>query len=615
MRTFYINLSACDERMNSEMSFHDPKHHHHHRNNSWPSVVQVGSSYGRPDQNDSMNLDEQISFKHPSSYPLTKVQNAIVSQIKRDEIFLTCGPSTSSTLKSAKSDEAPVSPSAYRAYLAQRAKRLSDPSAAPSPPIEQEIMSYPTSNSSNVILKEAKRRCSYLKSALKEYESNFENKHGNKPTFDQKMSSPIARSMIMEINKLKKGMKEIKSSQILTDADFDSTSVDDRELPHLLMASKSSGSKDFLKKSRHAVKHKIVNLDLTDLDSFLKSSAAGDSSSVIEAKLHEDILNEILDTLSAKRRTANRPELLESMSSDEILDEKLDLQKALLRFESNHGRPSTKIDRDIMRPVYDRYRIVKRMVVRMPKSVLMMSTKGSSVVKGPTGNVVTASDPLVIGSNSELQPILEHCVMTFGSGPVSSPATMESSDSGGRMQEPDSSNLRSCHSASEVEQPRFSQFSKKSHGISSKDCEQNLHELPLIELLTQLRESRSEKKYLKKIIKDFEEEFIRTSGRKVEKEDRTSLESVYSNYKVYSFNCQNDLIIVLLINSMSEGNSSYWRHSCPKRRRVSINYDQKETFLPEICNWIFSSRLLLFIGTIGGKADRLKYRPKNPWEA
>ncbi len=49
------------------------------------------------------------------------------------------------------------------------------------------------------------------------------------------------------------------------------------------------------------------------------------------------------------------------MSVDQLSQEKRDIQKALLQFERVHGRPSSRHDKETMRPLYDRYRLVKRL--------------------------------------------------------------------------------------------------------------------------------------------------------------------------------------------------------------------------------------------------------------
>lgn len=72
----------------------------------------------------------------------------------------------------------------------------------------------------------------------------------------------------------------------------------------------------------------------------------------------------LFQRLSDKRSTSSRTDKIEEMSGEELLDEKVAVQKALLYFESIYGRPSSKDDRDLVRPLYDRYRSLKRMVAR-----------------------------------------------------------------------------------------------------------------------------------------------------------------------------------------------------------------------------------------------------------
>lgn len=77
-----------------------------------------------------------------------------------------------------------------------------------------------------------------------------------------------------------------------------------------------------------------------------------------------DTLRHVEDRLREKRSSVGRPIDLTNMNSTEMQDEKTALQKALLYYESIHGRPTTREDRDLARPLYDRYRQVKRVVMR-----------------------------------------------------------------------------------------------------------------------------------------------------------------------------------------------------------------------------------------------------------
>ena len=71
-----------------------------------------------------------------------------------------------------------------------------------------------------------------------------------------------------------------------------------------------------------------------------------------------------MQRLSENRETAGRPSEPDRMSRDQVLAEKLALQKALLCLEERHGRPAQKRDRDVVRPLYERYRLVKRLAIK-----------------------------------------------------------------------------------------------------------------------------------------------------------------------------------------------------------------------------------------------------------
>jgi hypothetical protein len=66
--------------------------------------------------------------------------------------------------------------------------------------------------------------------------------------------------------------------------------------------------------------------------------------------------------LSMKRQEAGRPEKLTLMSFNQLVEEKRCLQKVLMDFEKSYGRPQTSEGRSIMRPIYDHYRNVKKLL-------------------------------------------------------------------------------------------------------------------------------------------------------------------------------------------------------------------------------------------------------------
>lgn len=59
----------------------------------------------------------------------------------------------------------------------------------------------------------------------------------------------------------------------------------------------------------------------------------------------------------------------------------------------------------------------------------------------------------------------------------------------------------------------------------------NLHEASMSELLDHLRETRADKKRLRKALREFEEHFLRQTGRSAQKEDRIPMAEEYCEYK------------------------------------------------------------------------------------
>ncbi|CAI9555654.1 unnamed protein product [Staurois parvus] len=59
----------------------------------------------------------------------------------------------------------------------------------------------------------------------------------------------------------------------------------------------------------------------------------------------------------------------------------------------------------------------------------------------------------------------------------------------------------------------------------------NLHEASMPELLDHLRETRADKKRLRKALREFEEHFLRQTGRSAQKEDRIPMAEEYCEYK------------------------------------------------------------------------------------
>lgn len=88
----------------------------------------------------------------------------------------------------------------------------------------------------------------------------------------------------------------------------------------------------------------------------------------------EETIVEVERRLKERRRFAGRPESVDDMTPEQHSAEKLAMQKALLMLEKVCGRATSKQDREIVRPLYDRYRMLKRTVARAASVSLLASS-------------------------------------------------------------------------------------------------------------------------------------------------------------------------------------------------------------------------------------------------
>ncbi|KAJ8966708.1 hypothetical protein NQ314_003361 [Rhamnusium bicolor] len=277
-------------------------------------------------------------------------------------------------------------------------------------------------------LQKLSKQINSLKKKIKKYESDFEAKHGFKPSHVEKMNDKNMKKWYADLGKLRKEQKQL--NEIST------------------------------------------NCSLID-GSDCKSEKTGPVNL-------QDTINEIEKKLTAKRDSANRVYRLEEMTSEQLMDEKIAIQKALLYLESIHGRPNNRGDRDIVRPFYDRYRTLKRMVTKISMS-------------GASGN--------------ELATIHENETMNF----ITPTSSSQSNDT---------------ESEKTTILPSISTDSDTDTSIG-----ENLHALSRTELIQQLTTVTEEKKELRRKIKEFEMEAQLKSGRMIQRDDKAPMESVYVAYK------------------------------------------------------------------------------------
>ncbi|XP_073813704.1 uncharacterized protein isoform X2 [Musca autumnalis] len=296
-------------------------------------------------------------------------------------------------------------------------------------------------------MRQINKRVTALKKKLMQLEDSYEQKSGYKPSQADRLNDKYMKHILSELSKLRKERHELKTD------------------PMSALGLKVSGGMD--------AAEKLQKMKVT--------------------------LMEIEQSLAEKRKDHNRPEVLDELTADQLVQEKTTVQHGLLFFESLYGRPSTKDERDAARPLYDRYRQLKRLVSRS------VTLSGCSAAGAP-----------------ELPTILEHEAMVFESTTFqySSANSTETTNSPTDSVVPNNSSDESTTTT--TAQSSQQQQEQQNETISCLSIEK---------LWEQLEKTREEKKHLKRVIREYETVFEEENGRKMLKSDRKTIEETYAQYK------------------------------------------------------------------------------------
>ncbi|KAM5299522.1 protein FAM13B isoform 2-T2 [Ctenodactylus gundi] len=318
-----------------------------------------------------------------------------------------------------------------------------------------------------------------LQKKIRQFEEQFERERNSKPSYSDIAANPKVLKWMTELTKLRKQIKDAKHKS--SDGEFvPQTRPRSNTLP------KSFGS----------------SLDHED-------EANEDESRVIQKEKKpskEATLEFILKRLKEKRVERCLPEDIKKMTKDHLIEEKTSLQKSLLYYESQHGRPVTREERHIVKPLYDRYRLVKQMLTRASITPVLgsPSTKRrvqmlQPIIEGETAHFfeeIKEEEEDGVSLSSELSDILKTAV---------------------RAQ----SSLENSESDIEENQEKLALDLRLSSTRAAS----------MPELLEQLWKARAEKKKLRKTLREFEEAFYQQNGRNAQKEDRAPVLEEYREYK------------------------------------------------------------------------------------
>uniref|UniRef100_A0A674CX08 Family with sequence similarity 13 member B n=1 Tax=Salmo trutta TaxID=8032 RepID=A0A674CX08_SALTR len=297
-----------------------------------------------------------------------------------------------------------------------------------------------------------------LKKKIKQFEEQFENERNYKPSHGDRAANPKVLKWMTDLTKIRKQLKDAKHKAELTE-------LTPQTRPRSNTLPKSFGST--------LAVHEVVE----------------------EAKGHRPTKEETLDLIQrrvkGKREEDGWPEDIKKMTKEELSCEKTVLQKNLLHYEGLHGRPVTREERLVVKPLYDRYRLVKQMLTRVSITPIIASPSSKR-------------------RNQTLQPIIEGETAHFCD---------EIEEEEEEEEEEDRDSLL---------RPKMEETSGKL-ALDLRLSSSNASSMP--ELLEQLWKTRAEKKKLRKTIREFEDEFYQQNGRNVQKEDRLPMMDEYKEYK------------------------------------------------------------------------------------
>ncbi|XP_051982230.1 protein FAM13A isoform X3 [Xyrauchen texanus] len=367
---------------------------------------------------------------------------------------------------------------------------LDDTEVPPSPPNAHSFVSRRRSSSlgscdddrEELTSAQLSKRIHVLKKKIRRFEEKFEEERKYRPSHGDKAANPEVLRWMNELTKMRKDFKDHK----LLKSEEDLTPIP-RQRSNTLP--KSFGSQLEKKPSETKAPKPPV----------------------------ESTMEAVMNKLQEKRNEMGRPEDIKDMTREQIGAEKVALQKGLLYYESIHGRPVTKNERQVMKHLYDRYRLVKQILCRA--SAIPVIGSPSSKRRGPL-----------------LQPIIEGVpALFFSDTKEEEDGSDEDNDTMTQFTvtvKPELSMLGFLDQLEEDADGFISPVDELSPSKNTTDMRlSNLHAATMQELVEQLQEAREEKKRIRKNLREFEDEFFKQNGRNIQKEDRTPLAGEYNEYK------------------------------------------------------------------------------------
>ncbi|XP_048398980.1 protein FAM13B-like isoform X2 [Stegostoma tigrinum] len=327
-----------------------------------------------------------------------------------------------------------------------------------------------------------------IKKKIKLFEEQFEKEKKYKPSHSDKAANPKVLKWMNELVKLRKQLKDVKYK----------TSENDLEILPVMRPRSNTLPKSFGSCLEHE-----------------QRDVSKETSEKEKKPSKEATLETILKRLKEKRAEEDWPEDIKEMRQNHLTAEKIALQKSLLYFESLHGHPVTREEKQLVKPLYDRYRLVKQMLAK---------ASATPVIGSPsTKRCGQTLQPIIEGETAHFFEEIKEEEEDEDDCNVTADFTLALRP--GLHARNFLDQLDNDHNTIASTVKETSVRLSLDLGVSS------MHAASMPELLEQLWKARDDRKKLRKTLREFEEKFYKKNGRNVQKEDRTPMIEEYREYK------------------------------------------------------------------------------------
>ncbi|XP_063350232.1 protein FAM13B isoform X1 [Pelmatolapia mariae] len=428
------------------------------------------------------------------------------------------------------------------------------------------------------VMHQLTKKLQHLKKKIKQFEEQFEKERNYKPSHADKAANPKVLKWMTDLTKIRRQIKGRQHHLLPRSTLRHQALIHSHRCHHAPSSPSSSSSSSICSPPHHILtpplhpysgllssrpfhlnaKHR-AETELGPQTRPRSNTLPKSFGSTLDHSAHdaagelkgprptrEETLELIQCRVKEKREEDGWPDDIKKMTKEQLTCEKTVLQKNLLHYEGLHGRPVTREERLVVKPLYDRYRLVKQMLTRV--SITPVAVSPSSKRRSKT------LQPIIEGETAhfweEIKEEEEEEQEQKGGGEEERDEEEEEEEeeeegesSGGEMQSPEVIMAIDPMTSSDGPVSSQNQSDKQSDCSMREKMEEGSGRLALDlrlsssnassmpELLEQLWKARAEKKKLRKTIREFEEDFYQHNGRNVQKEDRVPMLEAYREYK------------------------------------------------------------------------------------